>query len=469
MNKIVEAIPLPPVYYHAVDTTYWREDEKGRWMRINETSTKNFIADYAYSKSPSMAGGNSEVDCCLMKIQSKHNVAYVGPLAGHSAGIREMAGHYVLVTTGPKWIEGKAGAWPTLDRLFSGLFVDGELDQRPYFFGWLKSARDSMRHSRWKASQLLAIAGPVGCGKSLTQNLITQMLGGRSTKPYQFMMGETTFNSHMFHGEHQMLEDEAESIDIRSRRHFAANIKTILTGKEQNCHGKNREAITVQPIWRMTLTLNDDPERLLVLPPFDADIKDKLIVLKVNRANMPMPTTTSEEEAAFWHQLVSELPAFLHYIESYQIPADLQDTRYGIASYQHPEIVEKIQETAPEMKLLELIDADLWHRSNEPWEGTASRLERTLTGDNSLVRHEARRLLSWNNATGSYLARLRESKAEQVKGRVESRKVNGNTVWTIQPREPAALSPLPTPTAASRSATPSSPPPPPACLRERVG
>jgi hypothetical protein len=243
----------------------------------------------------------------------------------------------------------------------------------------------------------------------------------------------------MFKGEHQVLEDENESIDIRSRRQFAANIKTILTNQDQNCHGKNREALTLQPIWRMSLSLNDDPERLLVLPPFDSDIKDKLIVLKVNKSEMPMKTGTVDADKEFWDKLVSELPAFLYYIDHYQVPSPLQDSRYGILAYQHPDIVEKIQETTPEIKLLDLIDAELWRRHEIPgiWEGTAAKLEKALMKDDSSVNYEARRLLSWNNAAGTYLARLRDSTAEQAIGRIHSRKVNGKTVWTIAPERRA--------------------------------
>lgn len=460
MSKIIDAIPLPPVYYHASETSYWREDGKNRWMKINETGAKNFIADHGYCKTATTTGANSEVERCIMKVQSHHNVVYVGPLAGYAAGVREMAGSFVLVTAGPKWIDAKPGTWPTLDQVLAGLFVDGDLDQRPYFYGWVKSARDSLKHSRWKASQLLAMAGPVGSGKSLVQNLITEMLGGRCTKPYQFMMGQTAFNSHMFTGEHQMLEDENESIDIRSRRHFAGNIKTILTNMNQNCHGKNREALTLQPVWRMTLSLNDDPERLLVLPPFDADVRDKIIVLKANKANMPMPTNGAGDEEIFWNQLVSELPAFLHFIEQYPIPAALQDSRYGIVAFQHPEIVEKVQETTPEIKLLELIDAGLWFGEVNPdsWDGTAAALEKKLVRENSHVSYEARRLLHWNNATGTYLARLRDSKAEQARGRVTSRKVHGNTVWTVEPALCTVSEPVASATAVS--ATTKTPPMP---------
>ena len=440
MNKIIEAIPLPPLYYNASDTTYWKEDAERKWIRVNESSAKNYIAEFAYSKSGER-GDNSEVERCLLAIQSKRNVAYVGPLAGYPSGIHKMAGNLVLVTTGPKWIQPKLGTWPTIEKLVQGLFMDVELDQRPYVYGWLKYARSSLVKREWRASQLFTMAGPVGSGKSLLQLLITEALGGRSVKPYQFMMGETTFNSHLFKGEHLMLEDENEAIDIKSRRRFAANIKTLLVSRDQNCHGKNREALTLQPLWRMTLTVNDDPERLLVLPPFDADIKDKIICLKANRVEMPMKTGTDEEKASFWKTLMNELPAFLHFIDQYEVPTHLRDGRYGIAAYQHPSIVEDIQETTPAMQLLELIDAGLWGTevTHATWEGSSGEMERILSDRENKVCHEAKRLFSYPKAAGSYLAKLRDTDAEPAKGRVKSRKVNGYTVWTIEPVQKQTL------------------------------
>ena len=109
---------------------------------------------------------------------------------------------------------------------------------------------ESFRARRWRASQLLALAGEAGSGKSLTQNLLTEIFGGRSTKPYQFMKGDTAFNSQIFAGEHLMLEDESERIDIRSRRHFAAMMKTLLASRDQSHHAKHREALILRPVWR---------------------------------------------------------------------------------------------------------------------------------------------------------------------------------------------------------------------------
>lgn len=442
MSNIIDAIPLPPIYYHSRDTSYWRMDNSGRWIKVNDSNSKTFIAEYGYTKAAYEFGTNSEVDRCLMDVQANQNAAYVGPLAGYDAGVYTMSGNQVLVTDSPRFLVPAAGEWPTLAALFEGMFVDVDLDQRPYFYGWLKCALQSYRERRWKASQLLALAGPVGSGKSLTQNLITAMLGGRSAKPYQYMMGLTQFNAHMVGAEHLMLEDEAESVDIRSRRHFAANIKTILTGRDQNCHPKHKDAVILQPIWRMTLSLNDDPERLQVLPPLDSDVRDKIIILKVNRCEMPMPTDTPELEGRFWRQLTSELPAFLHDLESWDISDEIADCRYGITSFKHPEIVEKLEETAPELKLLELIDRQVFdggvalaenRTPQRPWEGTAAALEANLVGNASRVTFEARKVLTWANACGTYLGRLVDSENQDLRGRVTNRKVMGKTIWSIQP------------------------------------
>ena len=52
MNNVAAVLPLPPVYYHARETSYWRMDENNRWIKVNDASAKSFIAEHAYSKCP---------------------------------------------------------------------------------------------------------------------------------------------------------------------------------------------------------------------------------------------------------------------------------------------------------------------------------------------------------------------------------------------------------------------------------
>jgi len=84
MSKIINALPAPPLYYHAQDTSYWRRDDDARWIRVNDSSAKNFVVEYGYRGTATETGANSESSRCLMKIQSTRNVAYIGPLAGQA-------------------------------------------------------------------------------------------------------------------------------------------------------------------------------------------------------------------------------------------------------------------------------------------------------------------------------------------------------------------------------------------------
>ena len=240
-----------------------------------------------------------------------------------------------------------------------------------------------------------------------------------------------------------MLEDESAAVDIRSRVQFAAHIKSLLVNRDQSCHGKHQEAITLRPVWRMTLSLNDEPEHLLVLPPLTPDITDKIIVLKVHKKPMPMLTDTPDRADLFWNTLVSELPAFAHWLENWAIPPSLADARYGVLAYQHPEIVEKLGETSPENRLMAMIDEEIYGNkfNREPWIGGAAGLERKLLQDGSDCRDEARRMFGWSGACGTYLGRLEKSKAEHIVGRFSSHRVNGVRQYTILPPK---LDPEPT-------------------------
>jgi hypothetical protein len=232
-----------------------------------------------------------------------------------------------------------------------------------------------------------------------------------------------------------MLEDESAAVDIKSRMNFAAHIKSMLVNRDQSCHGKHQEAVTLRPLWRMTLSLNDEPEHLLVLPPLTDDITDKIIALKVHKRPMPMQTGADELDRVFWETMVKELPAFIHYLENWSIPPEIADTRYGVRGYQHPEVLEKLGETSPETRLWQIIEDDIFGNqfNRQPWTGAAADLEHKLMRDEGKFREEAKRLFTWFGACGCYLSRLEKSRAGHVVGRITSHRVNGVRHYTITP------------------------------------
>jgi hypothetical protein len=355
-----DCLPSFPAYYDTGRKDYWIEDSRRVWIEIAETSMRRHLRGAGISQNYPDGEIISPLDRKLNELQTKFNVAYAGPLAGYAKGVYEISSSRILVTSSPKFIVPKPGSSPLIEALLKNMFDDPLCDQRPYFFGWIKVELEALRAQKHRPGQALALAGPGGSGKSLVQNLITEIFGGRIAKPYRYMRDETQFNGELFGAEHLMIEDEVASTDIRTRRNFGARIKEITVNQTQSFHAKNRQAMTLTPSWRLTITLNDEAENLLILPPIDESLADKIILLKVNKKPMPMPTQTHEHRTAFWNALIEELPAFLWFLERWEIPPELKSERYGITHYHHPELLEAIDRLAPQTRLLWLIDAELF-------------------------------------------------------------------------------------------------------------
>jgi hypothetical protein len=399
---------------------------------LNETQFKRELRQGKVSPTVPNNSYVSPLDEVLLGIQHNCDVHFAGPLAGYATGIYDMCGRRILVTESPRIIKPKRRDWPMLHTVINGMLQgekDKKFDQARYLYGWLKIAYEALCAGSPRPGQGLVLAGEYDCGKSLFQNIITHILGGRSARPYQFMAGLTPFNADLFGSEHQMIEDDQASSDIRSRRNFGAQWKGITAADEKRCHAKGRTAVMLTPFWRLSVSVNDEPENLMVLPPIDESIQDKLIILRASRSpkGMPMPTGTNAQRKAFWRTLVGELPAFIHFLNEWEIPQELQGDRFGITHFHHPEILEAIDALAPESKLLSLIKHYLDSLGDSEWgPATAEKLERDLNGSDS--QYEAKKLFSFNNACGVYLGRL----AKKHPGCFIPSRTEKERLWTIR-------------------------------------
>ncbi len=418
---------LPPFYYDQdSNKDYFIPDTRDGYVRVRQSTVRSLLAYLGYMLKPEKGQILSEVDEKIIAIQTEHNVDFVGSLAGYKAGyypeIRS------LITSSPTFINPHPGVWPVLKKLMQNLFGD---EQLPYVYGWLKVALQQYRLQMPLPGQAFVMCGAAGSGKNLFRLLISTLLGGedRVRHPYQFMTGDTTFNADMFGGETLAIEDESESKRIDARRQFGASIKMIVANQDQRYHRKYGNPVTLRPLWRLIISLNDDPERLLVLPPLADDIADKIMLFKVEKHDMPMPTDTAEQKAAFKSALVAELPAFVDFLDKWAISDTHRSPRFGVKHYHHPELVKALDQTTPEIKLLEMIDEVIFDLSPfcKDWDGKSEELGRHLKGKDSPCAYEARKLLENPGRCGVYLGRLHK----KMPDRVSSRIVNGRTIWTI--------------------------------------
>jgi len=423
-------LPQPESFYYDKNKKeYLLKNKRKCWLSLSEMQFKKELAHRGMRPHKEKGENVSEADEFIIQLRDDRDVDYVGSLAGYASGFYEIDGRRVLVTDSPTIIKPSPGTWENIDTIMSGLLLDDNYNQRDYLFAWLKIAYESLRKKQLRPGQALALCGPHNCGKSLLQLLITRILGGRSAKPYDFMVDSTSFNSEMFKAEHLCIEDEPASTDIRARRAFGAQIKQIAACYTQRCHKKNCEAITLTPFWRLTISINDEPENLMVLPPIDDSIEDKIIILRATSFPMPMPSETNEEQQSLWNQLVSEIPAFLDYLCSWKIPDYVRGQRYGVTHFHHPELLVTIDSMSPEYRLLTMIDTVLFSSPiASPWSGAAYELQRIIQADESCGRESAR-LLSWSNATGTYLGRL----SKKYPNRIAYTRGHRSRIWTLSP------------------------------------
>ena len=154
-----------------------------------------------------------------------------------------------------------------------------------------------------------------------------------------------------------MLEDESASTSHQARSAVADAIKTIVANKVHSCHGKRRDIVNLCPGWGLSMSLNNEPERMMILPRLTTDVQDKIVSSGQPDMRCRSRPKQPEEKAAFGQKIVGELPAYLHWLENeFEIPVEWRSSRFGVKEFQNPQLLESLDELSPATILLELID-----------------------------------------------------------------------------------------------------------------
>lgn len=414
----------PELFYDAPGSGYWLKLRCGRFLCLDKTNALMHIRAAVPDFRPDeWIGSLTAKERAYYVAQVERTIDYAGPLAGHKAGpFMTPSGARVLVTSEPRpevFQKSKAKPrCPRLEKFLSELFG---AEQLLSVLCWLKVSRASLLAGDFRPGQLIVLAGPSNCGKSLFQALVTEFLGGRSGKPYRYMTGETSFNADLAAAEHLVIEDENASVDIRARRKFGASIKEFTVCTDLSVHAKGRQAITLPTFKRMTLSVNDEPENLMILPPLDTSLMDKISLFKCSKAEL------SESRSENWEKLTAELPAFASYLAEIRIPNKLRCPRFGVTAYHNRDLMEQLHAVNPETRLLSLID-EVFKPGDFPWSGSAEALERRLRGPETGFSFAVEKLLYFSSACGTYLGRL----ATRFPERVSQIHPQGKTEWTIK-------------------------------------
>lgn len=383
-------------------------------------------------------------------------------LPGYRSGIHELdTGEQVLVKSSPRIIEASAGEWPNIRQLIDGrldLTPDGDIDQTPYFHSWCKIALEALMRGepgQWRQGHAMILTGPGGCGKNrLQEQIITPLLGGRMANPTKFLFDGDEFNGDVFAAEHLMMgEVPSPSQKSVDRTALAERIKQVVANSHQRMRLMRTEPWTVFPYWRLTISLNDDPDKLRSLPLITADFGDKVLIFHCRAGALPILNGDSiENQKEFRDTIAAELPAYAHWLlNEWQIPAALLSyddgrpaTRFGFREWHHPVIKGELFDDTPAAQLMNLLDmaeffstdwsggCKLWHLPHGAqnashhhgiWHERAETLQQLLTGEagcSSNVATMAKKLFAHNQCS-RLLSRLA---ADEVLGSTRVAKQN---------------------------------------------
>lgn len=433
-------------YYDENARAFWVRNDAGEWVDLSEGGFKRHLKKQrGLRDKPNPGKAISPLDEEVSRVEKNCRVSYAGPLAGHRAGIRMIAGRRVLVPVDPVLIEPKEGEWAILEAYFNGLLVGQEptddkggtmtIDQRPYFYGWLRHVVECLRAGRVAPGLALGMAGEPNCGKSFLALILRWLLGGGVGKPYAAMTGQDQFNKDAAEHVLQLVDDENQAdtrLDMRQK--FASEIKKFVANNEFRLRAMHKDGFAVEVLRRLVVLVN--LQGIMVLPPLDGDVDDKLLLFKgyarpappvpismdtpAEQAcwPAPMPTRTEEEKERYRDTIRAELPAFLHWLlEKWKIPSEVSGGRFVVRHWHHPAIVAELHSLSPHTRLWDLIvrarvvfevalydsgdGAVSWTKRDE-WSGTANDLEVLLKKDqNSQLNDSEKREI----ASGTWLGR----------------------------------------------------------------
>lgn len=438
-KEIIEELDL---YWLNGSSSYFlrrKDGDRSKFLSMGPAEIRRKLRVRRVRQKPDLEAGEfvSPLDTVLDTATETRVVDYAINLGGTPAGVYEMPGGRILVRESPRLIIPRQGSCDTILEFLLSLLGNVQTD---YFLSWLKIAFDAVRNGEKRPGQALIIIGPSDCGKSRIQHqIITPMIGGRSADPKSYFFGRTDFNSEMIGAEHLLIEEIPSSTAYEDRIFFGERIKEATVNDTARLHGKMRDAIMVCPFWRLSITLNNEPDKLRALPPMTPDVSEKLIILEAKSSPQFWNRFDSfaDPRVAFREAFDREMPALAHMLATMDIPERLTGKRYGVKSFIPQELSERLFESEPEFSLLLLIEKELWRGQDSPapWRGDAEDLRHALTHESSEVRSSALGLCKPGLAfIGILLQKLSRALPARVVRAPRTGKERG---WIINP--PAAV------------------------------
>lgn len=401
-------------YKHS--NNYWHFNGQGYFSELGRTDIVTVIKEECGSAS--QHPDKKEIRAALALIAEHQAVEAVFPyLPGYAVGIIPKTN--ILVPRALKPIEPKPGDFDLIEDVLLGLLGPKQLE---YCYGWLKIADECLRTNSLMPGQVVVLAGPQKAGKTFVQeHIFTPIFGDETADPYQFLIGRSQFNAHIYRAMHLMISDQKNPKNREDVREF---FRDVASNESVSLHPKNRDQRTVKTLRRMSISCNLTEKDLAIIPPLDG-LEDKVMLFKCDIVKMPLPSSGPAERKARASAIRAQLPAFVDFLINHKIRADLVDERFGIKGFRYPEIEKMVRELSKEDEFLKLIEER--QLNNPSWtlnDVRAGEIYRDISNTDYL-RDALRKCCGSPAHAGKLLTAL----ADRANGIVSISRTSGSTVF----------------------------------------
>lgn len=410
------------IYYSSENQMYFVDTGKIYRRYKSKSVVKKGILRYLESVNES----SSDVDILnhFEDIEIDRAIDSHGSIAGYKRGRHLIKEHTFLVTDTYDIPTSTDGEWPMIRSIIEQAF-DSD-DAQAVFLGWLKGGVNAIRSGIHQPAPMIVLAGERNAGKSLLAYICKIAMGGRVANPMTAWTGSLVWNDNLSGSELLLIDDSVASTDPRKRKALGARFKESVYAGDVEINKRNISSLSMRPVWRVIICCNETPENLSVIPPLEEGIEDKIALIRVSPIKTPMPATHPEERKAFQNKLISEIPAFLGFLEKVVIPEHLRDSRSGVTAWKDAELLEAVSEISPEKRMEKLIALSISKgcistHGDAAWM-SAAEIQEVLQDRDGATSHQANTLLKFDMNAGRYLSALKRQGSQYV---TDSKQING--------------------------------------------
>ncbi len=258
-----------------------------------------------------------------------------------------------------QWAEG----FPTIAEWMTTML--GE-DQLKHELAWLAYAYQNAYAGKPQRGHAHFLVGPPNSGKTLYNKCVLGGLFGGGIKASEYLCGKNDWTDYLFEYGMWLVDDEAPSESAAMHTAFTAKLKEHVANDTFLVTGKFKKSGRAFWRGRISITLNDDPISMRLLPDLDMSIKDKLMIFQCS-ADYEFATDTKQK-------VEEELPAFGRWLLDYDIPTDQQEIRFGVKAYINPALESMAVADSRYSHISELMGMFRRTLHDDAWEGTTSEL-----------------------------------------------------------------------------------------------